>query len=118
MSNERADLGFGSPLDDFNPNEWEPKAKPKPKTTRKQAATAAEKAAEATGFKSREPTAKPTNKRSQRRRTTGRNQQFNIKAKQETIEAFYAMADRNDWGLGETLEHALAALEKQQGKKG
>ena len=46
-----------------------------------------------------------------RRRRTGRNVQFNIKARPETIAAFTAIADANDWGFGETLEHAVALLE-------
>lgn len=49
----------------------------------------------------------------QRRRRTGRNAQFNIKARPETIEAFCAVADAQGWGLGETLEHAVALLQKQ-----
>lgn len=107
MSGERVDLGFGSELDAFNPDEW--KTKPKAKTT-KQVKLETRKIAEATGFTSREPVQEQS-KPSQRRRTTGRNRQFNIKAKTETIEAFYAVADENDWGLGETLEHAVALLE-------
>lgn len=43
----------------------------------------------------------------------GRNAQFNIKAKPETIEAFYKVADANGWGLGEMLGHAVALLEKE-----
>lgn len=31
------------------------------------------------------------------RRKTGRNVQFNIKVKMETIEAFYEIADANGW---------------------
>lgn len=48
-----------------------------------------------------------------RRRRTGRNVQFNIKARPETIAAFTAIADANGWGFGETLEHAVAMLEQQ-----
>ena len=49
-----------------------------------------------------------------RRRRTGRNVQFNIKARPETIAAFTAIADANDWGFGETLEHAVALLEAHE----
>lgn len=110
MSNQRADLGFGTELDSFDPNGWgqKPKAKPKAKAT--------EAAAEAAGFKSREP-APEKPKAPTRRRTTGRNQQINIKAKAETIEAFYALADANGWVLGEGFEHAVELLEKKYGKK-
>jgi hypothetical protein len=48
-----------------------------------------------------------------RRRRTGRNAQFNLKAQPETIAAFCAIADRQGWGLGETLEQAVALLERE-----
>ena len=48
----------------------------------------------------------------QRRRRTGRNVQFNIKATQETIARFTAIADKNGWVFGETLDRALDALER------
>jgi hypothetical protein len=50
--------------------------------------------------------------REPRRYRTGRNAQFNIKARADTIERFYALADRNGWVLGETFERAVAALER------
>jgi hypothetical protein len=37
----------------------------------------------------------------------------------QTVEALYATADRQGWFVGETLEHALAALQRElpgQGK--
>ena len=114
MSKERADLGFGDELDSFNPSEWAPKPektandRPEPEQTRL--------AADAAGFKSREPAralAEPP--KEQRRRRTGRNVQFNIKARQETIDAFCAVADAQDWGIGETLEHAVELLEAKYG---
>ncbi len=71
--------------------------------------------AEEARFHSREP--KPTvsaeSKRVPRRHRTGRNIQFNVKASQETLDAFYAITDRQGWVLGETLEHALAALQRE-----
>jgi len=48
----------------------------------------------------------------QRRRRTGRNVQFNIKATPETIARFTAIADKNGWVFGETLDRALDALER------
>jgi hypothetical protein len=72
---------------------------------------------EAAKFRSREPgaaaEAPSPPKREQRRYRTGRNVQFNVKASQETVDAFYAISDRQGWVLGETLEHALAALTRQ-----
>jgi hypothetical protein len=50
--------------------------------------------------------------REARRHRTGRNIQLNIKARAETIERFYAIADLNGWVLGETFERAVAALER------
>jgi|ERR1022692_2062830 hypothetical protein len=50
--------------------------------------------------------------REPRRHRTGRNIQLNIKARAETIERFYAIADREGWVLGETFERAIAALER------
>jgi len=49
----------------------------------------------------------------QRRRRTGRNVQFNIKATQKTINRFTTMADERGMVFGEFLELALNALEKQ-----
>jgi hypothetical protein len=72
--------------------------------------------AEAARFRSREPAAtKPpaTPKRQPRRYRTGRNVQFNVKASQEIVDAFYAISDREGWVLGETLEHALDALQRE-----
>ena len=50
--------------------------------------------------------------RQQRRYTTGRNQQINVKATGETIEQFYRLADQMNVPLGEVLARALAELEK------
>lgn len=114
MSKERADLGFADALDEFNPAEWPPQARtandrpPKGET---------QKAAAAAGFKSREPQLLEQSRAGEsdtlRRRRTGRNAQLNLKAKPETIAAFCAVADRKGWGLGETLEHAVALLERE-----
>lgn len=110
MSKERADLGFGEGLESFDPKEWAPKpvnaanGRPKAEETRE--------AAKAAGFQSREvQRAEPARK--VRRRRTGRNAQFNIKARPETIEAFCAIADAQGWGIGETLEHAVELLERE-----
>jgi len=76
---------------------------------------------EASSFPSREPvkTATPArqssnfSKREPRRYRTGRNVQLNIKVRSETLDSFYALADRQGWVLGEALERAVAALEKE-----
>tara|TARA_R110000850_G_scaffold72132_1_gene158951 strand:+ start:1214 stop:1555 length:342 start_codon:yes stop_codon:yes gene_type:complete len=111
MSQQRPNLGFDAELEAFDPKSWTPSKSrvdtPRPKKDQIQ------QAANAAGFQSREAAAKPTQKQTRRRRT-GRNAQLNIKTTPETINAFYRLADANDWGLGETLEHAIALLEGQQ----
>ena len=71
---------------------------------------------EAVNFPSREapkqPT-KPTKKRESRIHRTGRNVQFQAKATQSTIDRFYALCDQHDWRLGEALERAVDALERE-----
>jgi hypothetical protein len=118
MARERADLGFGGD-DAFDPADWRVGT---PAPARPESGSA-RKAAEATGFRSREampaspvgagegapPPVKP------RRRRTGRNAQFNLKARPETITQFCAVADAKGWGLGETLEKAVTLLEREYG---
>ncbi len=131
MGIDRTNLGFGAELEDFDPTEWTPKSKRRPQVAPEERAARRE-VAEATGFRSREPVtaatpptpstpqeakSKPAGARLQRRRRTGRNAQFNIKAKPETIEAFCAVADAQGWGLGETLEHAVILLQKAHGEE-
>ncbi|MER2266673.1 stability/partitioning determinant [Methylobacterium oxalidis] len=113
IAKDRPPLGFGDELDDFDPAAWTkpaaPIAKPVPEQTRH--------AAEAAGFRSREPAkveAAHSPAPQQRRRRTGRNVQFNIKTRAETIEAFTRIADANGWGLGETFERATELLEREQ----
>ena len=110
MEKERTNLGFGDELENFNPSEWSPQETIKADDQQKPGA--AYEAAHAAGFQSREP-AKINPAKTQRRRRTGRNAQFNIKVKPETIEAFCAVADGQGWGLGETLEYAVELLEQE-----
>ena len=80
---------------------------------------------EVANFRSREahpPVPKPVEtleplRREPRRYRTGRNTQLNIKARSEVIEAFYSLADREGWVLGEAFEHAVAALERSLADK-
>jgi hypothetical protein len=71
--------------------------------------------AEANNFPSRAP-ARPQ-PASRRGRRTGRNMQLNIKATQGTVDLFYRLTDSQGWVLGETLEHALEALERELASK-
>lgn len=114
MSNApaRPSLGFGEALEELDAADF----KPKPKATKPEP-QAARKAAEDAGFRSREASKAETPRVQQRRRRTGRNAQFNIKTKPETIELFTRIADANGWGLGETFERATAMLEKEYGTR-
>jgi hypothetical protein len=73
--------------------------------------------AEASRFPSRE--AKPPAadlapmRRLPRIHRTGRTMQFNARTTPETVEALYAIADQRGWLVGETLERALAALQRE-----
>jgi len=117
MGRDRADLGFGDPLDDLDLSEFKPRQAPVPRPSSGEIS----RAAEASGFRSREPKAAESSDNgagetvSQRRRRTGRNTQFNLKVRQETVDAYCALADRMGWGLGETLEKAVELLEERYG---
>jgi len=114
MSTQRPDLGFGAELESFDPQQWTtPNGRALNERPQREQV---QQAASASGFQSREAAPEPPSRQIRRRRT-GRNAQFNIKARPETIEAFCRIADANGWGLGETLEHAVALLEQQQSQK-
>jgi hypothetical protein len=49
------------------------------------------------------------------RRRTGRTEQINIKARPDVVEQLYRIADQQRMVLGEVLEHALAALDRELG---
>lgn len=112
MSNPRASI-FED--DDFDVSDFAPKAGPDKSAPMAEQVKAV---AEAARFHSREPASlpAPVTKRTPRRYRTGRNVQFNVKASQDTVDAFYAISDSKGWVLGETLEHALAALQRELGK--
>lgn len=74
-------------------------------------ADAVRKVSENSSFRSREPQAS-RNKRPPRVYRTGRNVQLNVKVRPETMQAFYDIADRHGWVLGETLERAIESLRK------
>jgi hypothetical protein len=96
---------------DFDVSAFAPKqSKPKTETT----AEAVRAVAEKSEFRSREPAPKKVKAEKERRRyTTGRNVQLNIKVRSETLDAFYGIADAEKWVLGETLERAVAALQRE-----
>jgi hypothetical protein len=89
---------------------------PKPAVSAKARPEQVRAVSEAANFQSREPprqSAAGPPKREPRRYRTGRNIQLNIKARADVIEAFYDIADRKGWVLGETFERAVAALERE-----
>jgi hypothetical protein len=94
---------------DLDLSEFKPAAPKKPKIE----AAIIREVSEANNFPSR-AASKPQKIKPavQRRRRTGRNVQFNIKATPETIARFTALADQNGWVFGEALDRALDALEK------
>jgi len=84
----------------------------KPKREKPVATEVIAQLAEDNNFPSRQAT--KTQKEPRRKRrvyTTGRNQQFNIKATSETIDRLYKMADDRKVSLCKLLEEALDALE-------
>lgn len=120
MGRDRVDLGFSDALNDLDLSEFAPRRAPVARPPSGETS----RAAEAAGFRSREAktsTNPPDNgegqggRGPQRRRRTGRNAQFNLKARPDTITAYCALADRMGWGLGETLEKAVELLEERYG---
>jgi len=116
MSSERASVFDQGP--DFDISGFTPRKIAKPAAEAAQVKAISETA----NFVSREPaTLKPgpvarqaqsqPTAREPRRHRTGRNVQLNIKARAETVERFYAIADQYGWVLGETFERAVEALE-------
>jgi len=112
---ERASIFDGD--SDFDVSKFAPKqSKPKTETS----AEAVRAVAENSDFRSREPAPAPKKapaEKERRRYTTGRNVQLNIKVRSETLDAFYSIADAEKWVLGETLERAVAALQKELNAK-
>jgi hypothetical protein len=104
--------------DDLDVSGFAPKAAPPQPAARPEQVRAV---SEAVQFQSREP--RPVqppvaaSKREPRRYRTGRNTQLNIKARTEAIDAFYAIADKQGWVLGETFERAIDALNRELNRR-
>jgi hypothetical protein len=129
---ERASI-FSDDEDDLDVGGFKPAAAPRPRDP--QAVAAVRQTAESKGFVSREAVSKPVEKAAPaarppaapassaaetmpqdsrlRRRRTGRDKQLNVKVSEDCLNQFYQIADANRWGLGETLERALAALDAE-----
>jgi hypothetical protein len=110
---------------DFDLSGFEPKGEVRDGGAPSEAVRAASEAAK---FRSREPALQTQtvpaesppapSKREPRRYRTGRNTQLNIKVRAETLETFYAIADRKHWVLGHTLERALDTLTRELAAEG
>lgn len=108
--------GIFEDADDFDVSTFAPK----PHDQKAEPPTEAVRAvSEGAQFKSREPGAAVPKavKKPQRRRRTGRNLQLNVKVAASTLESFYEITDRQGWVLGETLERAIAALQRELAAK-
>lgn len=106
MSNGRADP-FDIDLSGFSP-----------RVPDKPVAATVRQVSEDNAFPSRAPANKTAEVASPpRRRRTGRNVQLNVKATAEVIVRFTALSDANGWAFGETLEHAVTALERELAAK-
>jgi hypothetical protein len=83
--------------------------KPKPPMEQVRAVT------EAARFRSREPApaASVPPKRAPHYHKTGRTAQLNVRVMPTSFEKVYAIADRQGWLIGETVERALEALERE-----
>ena len=85
----------------------------KPKTEKPVAKETIDRIAEENNFPSRQaPKAPATPRRKRRVYRTGRNQQLNIKATNETIERFLKAADDRNVPLGELLKQLLDTLDR------
>ena len=111
MTKERASI-FAGDDDALDLSGFAPKSGPEPSEVSAELVRAV---AEASRFPSRE--AKPM-RRPPRIHRTGRTMQFNARTTPQTVEALYAIADQQGWLVGETLEHALAALQRELAGQG
>jgi hypothetical protein len=110
MTTERASI-FGTD-GDFDVSGFAPQ-KPRSDAPRERI----RQVSEASEFRSREPERAPTADAEPRSYRTGRNIHLNIKVRAETRTRFYRIADDKGWVLGETLERAVEALEREIGSK-
>jgi len=92
--------------DDIDVSAFTPKIDPVPPADK----DALRQAGESAGFQSR-PVQRPA-----RRYRTGRTAQFNTRIMPAAFDRFYQIADEQGWKIGETVERALAALERELGQ--
>jgi len=94
--------------------DFSPKKRPDNKAPTQEQVRAVAEAANFPSRQARDVSAKATAKRAARVYRTGRNVQFNVKASQETVDAFYAVTEAQPgWVLGYTLQRAIEALQRE-----
>lgn len=73
---------------------------------------------DAANFPSRQiqPPPAPIGKRKTHHRKTGRTAQLAQKVRPEYLDLLYRLAEQKNWGLGETIERAFEALEREIGQ--
>ena len=115
MANERLSVFENAgdiDLSSFAPAPTADARKPKPAREKVKAVS------EAARFPSREgpPPAPAPLTRKPRYHKTGRTAQLNVRVMPESFEKVYAIADQQSWLVGETIERALEALERELGE--
>lgn len=113
MANERADIF----ADDLDVSRFKPKADDLPPRPGPEALAGIGQGK----FVSREPAPAPpprVKERAKWRYRTGRDQQFNTRASQATIDGYNALAERLNCPIAEVVERALHALEREIEQQG
>ena len=131
MARDRVSFFDDDNKDDLDVSGFKPKTGPDPDAPSSETMRAI---AEASNFPSRQaakappptaPVAPPaapaeqvTAKRQPRRHRTGRTAPLSARTTPATVELLYAIADQQGWLVGETIEHALAALQRDLAGQG
>lgn len=121
MTKSRMSIFDGEDDPAFDVSAFTPKTRPAPPAAPQEVRALAE----AMNFRSRE--ARPASateapvaetaaqpRREPRRHRTGRTAQLNVRTRPETVDAVYAIADEEGWLVGETVERALEALQRER----
>ena len=121
MTKSRMSIFDGEDDPAFDVSAFTPKTRPTPPAAPQEVRALAE----AMNFRSRE--ARPASateapatetatgpRRQPRRHRTGRTAQLNVRTRPETFDAVYAIADEEGWLVGETVERALEALQRER----
>jgi hypothetical protein len=115
MANER--LSIFQETDDVDLSGFTPAADIQKKS--KPAREKVKAVSEAARFPSREPPAPVSEpfKRKPRYHKTGRTASLSCRLMPSVVDQIYAIADRENWLVGETIERGIEALERELGQK-